>query len=234
MKKNQNPIGGVNKTRAFTLIELLVVISIMGVLAALTIPVLGKIKEGNYKKVARAELGQIEMALENYKAKYGTYPPCNQNPASANYEPAIMNQLYYELSGTTNNGSAFVTLDGRSQLDITPANEVKTAYGVEGFVNCAKGVGDEVLRAHNFLPSLKESQYNTYVSNNLVRTTELVTSVGGPDQQYQPLKAPNLNPFRYLYPGTNNPNSYDLWVDICIKGRTNRISNWSRQVQILH
>jgi hypothetical protein len=41
------------------------------------------------------------------------------------------------------------------------------------------------------------------------------------------------NPFRYVYPGTNNPSSYDLWIDLSISGKTNRISNWTRQPQIL-
>ena len=38
-----------------------------------------------------------------------------------------------------------------------------------------------------------------------------------------------LNPWRYNsgHP-TNNPNSYDLWVDVLIRGKTNRFCNWSR------
>jgi hypothetical protein len=56
--------------------------------------------------------------------------------------------------------------------------------------------------------------------------------VGGPDQSYQPLAAPGINPFRYVYPGTNNPNSYDLWVQLVISGQTNLVCNWSKQVQI--
>ena len=52
------------------------------------------------------------------------------------------------------------------------------------------------------------------------------------DDAYQPLKAPGLNPFRYVYPGVNNPSSYDLWVQLVIGGKTNLVCNWSRQVQI--
>jgi len=47
----------------------------MGVLAGFTIPVLNSVKAAQYKKVARGELEHIETALENYKAKYGVYPP---------------------------------------------------------------------------------------------------------------------------------------------------------------
>jgi hypothetical protein len=43
-----------------------------------------------------------------------------------------------------------------------------------------------------------------------------------------------VNPFSYnsVNP-THNPNSYDLWVDLVIGGKTNRISNWSKQYQII-
>ena len=83
---------------AFTLIELLVVIAIMGVLAALIFPVLGEVKKRQYINHAQAEMAQLETAIERYKAAYGFYPPGNQlNPANP-----LVNQLYYELTGTTN------------------------------------------------------------------------------------------------------------------------------------
>lgn len=210
--------------RAFTLIELLVVISIMAILAAFTFPVVGALKRQQYLKTASAELNQIETALDNYKNKYGVYPPGNAaNP--------LLNQLYYELAGTAINGADFVTLDGGSQIKIA---DVQTAYGVGGFINCSKGGGEDAQVARNFLPSLKPNRINKFVTNNLtVQTTMLVTSVGGPDQNYQPLNAPGLNPFRYAYPGTNNVGSYDLWIDLKISGKTNRLSNWHAGPQIL-
>lgn len=215
----------------FTLIELLVVISIIGVLAAFTIPVLKSVKASQYKKVAKAELARIEAELENYKAKYGVYPPGNQLTPSATYAPALFNQLYYELAGTTKNGNTFETLDGSASLS---ANEVKAAYGVDGFVNSTKGSGEDSQPAQNFLVEIKPNQINSYITNNNVRTTELVTSVGGPDKDYRPLgsHAEGINPFRYVYPGTHNPKSYDLWVQLVISGKTNLICNWSDQVQI--
>ena len=104
-----------------------------------------------------------------------------------------------------------------------------------GVENCTQGGGEDGISAKDFLPSLKQNQINNYVSNNLVYpTTMIVTSVGGPDDAYRPLGASALNPFRYNSTNpTNNPGSYDLWIDLRISGKTNRISNWSRQVQIL-
>src|SRR5450755_3364218 len=60
---------------AFTLIELLVVITIIGVLAAFTIPVLSSVKRQQYIRHTQAELALLETAIERYKATYGFYPP---------------------------------------------------------------------------------------------------------------------------------------------------------------
>ena len=222
MKTIVNRKSQIVNRAAFTLVELLVVISIIGVLAGFTIPVLKMAKAAQYKKVARGELEFIETALENYKAKYGAYPPGNAaNP--------LLTQLYYELAGTTVSGANYVTLDGSAQI---PVASVASAYGVGGFVNCTKGNGEDDIKAKNFLPGLSSKQLYYPVTNNFVPTTLIVTTVGGPDDSYKPLNASALNPFRYRYPGVNNPNSYDLWVQLVISGKTNLICNWSRQVQI--
>src|SRR5215471_8225365 len=80
---------------AFTLIELLVVIAIMAILAALIIPITGAVTRAKLRSRTRAELRSIETAIEDYKTKKGFYPPDNPNNNS------YLNQLYYELSGTT-------------------------------------------------------------------------------------------------------------------------------------
>ena len=233
----KTPEPETRNARGFTLIELLVVISIIGVLAGFTIPVLMSVKRQQYIKVARAELEQLQTALENYKAKYGVYPPSNQNLASSTYQPALLSQLYYELSGVTRTTIGgvdyYVTLDGSAQIAET---DVPKAYGVGGFINATKGTGEDAAPAQNFLSGLKANQLNSFITNGPpvtgIRTTELVTAVGGPDQTYQPLGGAGINPFRYLYPGTNNPGSYDLWVQLVIRGKTNLICNWSKQVLI--
>jgi prepilin-type N-terminal cleavage/methylation domain-containing protein len=233
MNKIANRKSEIGNSRGFTLIELLVVIAIIGVLAAFTLPVLRSVKRQQYIRTANAELGQLETALENFKAKYGTYPPDNQNSANLSvtppYDPALFNQLYYELSGTTISGGNFVTLDGSSTIAI---GDVPKAYGVGGFVNCTQGGGEDGKVAQNFISGLSARELNYYVTNNSVQTTAIITSVGGPDDIYKPLGASGINPFRYIYPGTHNLGSYDLWVQLVINGQTNLVCNWSRQVQI--
>ena len=43
-----------------------------------------------------------------------------------------------------------------------------------------------------------------------------------------------LNPWRYnsSHP-THNQATYDLWVDVIVDGKTNRISNWSDKPDIV-
>jgi prepilin-type N-terminal cleavage/methylation domain-containing protein len=210
----------------FTLIELLVVISIIGVLAAITIPALGAVKKSQYKNTARVELKQIEAAIDKYKAKYGVYPPSNRNTSGGTYDALNFPPLYYELTGVTNNPVAhtYTTLDGATTIGET---DYKNAYGVAGIINCTKGSGDDKLAAENFLSGLKV-KVNDLVTNNGVRTTAILTSVGGPDDSYKPLNASGMNPFRYNSANpTNSPNAFDLWVDLSISGKITRINNWS-------
>jgi len=229
--------------RAFTLIELLVVISIIAILAAFTIPVLKTIARKKVLDRTRAEMAQIETAIDSYKAAYGFYPPGNgrtpkYDPATpATWDQAMINPLYFELLGTTNNKPAdpvngtYYTLDGSA--NIGAGSDIDNAFGVSGFVNTMKpGVGEDVPAARNFLPGLNPNRFMS-ASNNTVLATVLVASVGGPDVNYRPFHGtPNFNPWRYVYPGINNPSSYDLWVQLSIGGRTNLICNWSQQPQL--
>jgi prepilin-type N-terminal cleavage/methylation domain-containing protein len=218
------------RRRAFTLVELLVVISIIAVLAAFLIPVAGSVARSRKISVAQSELQQIETALENYKAKYGAYPPSNTN------NPAV-NQLYYELSGTTNviagGVPSYQTVDAASTVSV--ATYINT-FSVGGIVNCSKGNGEDVVLAKDFLPGLKSNQGIANASN----VVYLVTSVGGPDPigpppLYQPVYNFNGNPICYnsVNP-TNNPNSYDLWVDLSFSHKINRVSNWSTRPEIVN
>ncbi len=236
MKTNQSNLS---TQRAFTLIELLVVISIIGVIAGMTLVVAGSVGKTRKISVVKGELAAIASALENYKAKYGVYPPSNKNTASATYTPAMLSQLYYELSGTSVKGADFVTLDGSSSIPINDSGkDVKAAYGVGGFINCSKGGGEDVAAAKNFLPSISHNQLYVNWTNpgpNGAATTILKTSVGGPDDNYNPLSATGSdrpNPVRYVYPGTNNVGGYDLWVQLQISGKKYLVCNWSKSVQV--
>ena len=154
-----------------------------------------------------------------YKDKLGTYPPDNQGSGP-------VNQLYYELAGTTFDPAAntYTTLDGSAKLDATT---LPTLFGpnVTGFQNCTRGNGDEGMKAQKFLGELLPSQVGE--TNN---AKILVASVGWPAGPPNPLLGSTLTPIHYNSSNpTNNTRTYDLWVDIFVGGKTNRICNWSTE-----
>ncbi len=231
-----NPQFAIRNFQAFTLIELLVVISIIALLAAFTIPVLHTVARKKILDRTHGEMEQLETAIDSYKATYGFYPPSNvgYNPANlTTWNYALFNPLYFELIGTTNNGSRFYAQDGTASVRI---GGLTTVLGVSGFINCTKsGVGEDAPAAKDFLPELTPNRIGVSITNSLDPSNPvalLLAAVGGPDPGYRPLGGSGINPWRYVSPGINNPNSYDLWVQLVISGRTNLVCNWSKQTQL--
>jgi prepilin-type N-terminal cleavage/methylation domain-containing protein len=217
---------------AFTLIELLVVMAVIGVLAAMLLGVVGGVKKKQYIYNTQAEMEKIETALERYKAAYGAYPPTSPAPPTS----TLVNPLFYELMGTIYSPSAdnYTNLDG--SLPALTTAYVKSAFGVGGFVNCTKpGAGEDSAKARSFISDLRANQIYNFTNSTTgpLGVNLLIGSVNGPDATYKPLGLADLNPWRYNSSNpTNNPGSYDLWIQLVVGGKTNLICNWSKQVQI--
>jgi len=212
--------------RAFTLIELLVVLAVIGLLAALTFPALRAAKLSMLRARAKSEMTQVETAIERYKDRFGHYPPDNR--ISANPDPYALNQLYYELLGTTNSSGVFQTLDGSAQI---ADGSLPAVFGpnVTGFLNCARTGGDEAVNAVSFLKGLKPGQFLAITNGtSAVPVCNLLgANLDGP-LIYKNAVGAKLNPWRYNSSSpTNNLNSFDLWIDVDAGGKTNRICNWS-------
>lgn len=60
--------------RAFTLVELLVVISIVALLAAVMLPVLGRVREGGRRTTCASNLRQLGLAFQQYMQDNRRYP----------------------------------------------------------------------------------------------------------------------------------------------------------------
>jgi prepilin-type N-terminal cleavage/methylation domain-containing protein len=235
-----SPLRDRRASRAFSLIELLVVIGVIVILAAMTFPAINAVKRAQAIHRAQAELSLIESAIEAYHTKLGFYPPDNPlipTPGTTNW---CINQLYYELLGTTKNDNGiFQTLDGSAQI---AATQFKAAFSastkVAGFMNCSRpGAGDDTPNAVKFLSGLRPAQFLpvTMAGSTPVKCTVLGVSMGGPP--VFTFTGPTGEIVPYGYNSSNpqhNPKSFDLWVDIVVGDKTNRISNWSAKPIIVY
>jgi len=207
---------------AFTLIELLVVISIIGILAGLTLGLASLAGRKGAESRVRGEMTKLINAIENYKVAVGSYPPDHPGFPSTN-------QLFYELSGTlyTNiaDGGSFY-IPGRQ--DLLPAKNIPFYFGSQGFANAARDP-----KELKFTESFKASQVKRIKTSAPIEV--LAVPMKGPANRSLP-GVDNLpvNPWFYVSTSpTNNPDRFDLWAEVLIRGKVVRFSNWEKDPVVL-
>jgi len=209
----------------FTLIELLMVIAVMGILAALTVGVMGPISNTRKRKGMEADLKRLVTAIENYKAKFHHYPPDNRD--RNNFDRDWLHPLYYELTGTLvvgSNKEQFQSVDGVGQSLVGgQGGDIQRYLGVPGFVNSSVKRSDVKI----FLTDLRPAQHITAKVGPDIEV--LCATVPGPNKNLVTPTGKEFNPWRYNSSSpTNNPGKFDLWAEVVIGSTTNVIGNWHR------
>ena len=197
--------------RGFTLIEMLMVIAIIAIVAGLVVGLVAVATATKRLSRAKAERDRLVLLIESYKSKLGVYPPGNPNPNNPH-----MNTLFYELAGAirdTNRTAANPTYITPFAPDIQ-GSVLNSSFGVNGIQNAVDILG-ETNQVHQLLKDIHPDQ-----TNQISGGVSLVVPIDGPNGR--------PNPWNYLV-GENavhNKESFDLWVDIIVRGKTNRIGNW--------
>lgn len=96
-----------NAQKGFSLIELLVVIAVIGILAAIIIPVVGRVRQSAAETAGKAQFSQWRQAFELYKQEYGYYPQFGDtsNDFLVNRGDDDGNRFYESLTGRNADGS---------------------------------------------------------------------------------------------------------------------------------
>ena len=85
---------------AFTLVELLAVITIIAILAGLTLGAAGAVRRHGATSTAKAEVAALQAACDRYYADNNSYPIGTANPVTVT-APASATNLFSSLVGST-------------------------------------------------------------------------------------------------------------------------------------
>jgi prepilin-type N-terminal cleavage/methylation domain-containing protein len=105
-----NPLTPRRPTAAFTLVELLAVITVIGILAGLTLGAAGAVRRHGAASTAKAEVAALQAACDRYFADNNLYP---SNTSAA---PSAVNPTTYTAAGQV----LFTNLLGSATLTAAP------------------------------------------------------------------------------------------------------------------
>jgi prepilin-type N-terminal cleavage/methylation domain-containing protein len=105
---------------AFTLVELLAVITIIGILAGLTLGAAGAVRRHGATSTAKAEVAALQAACDRYFADNNQYPTTNSMP-----DPSSSSDVNPSLGSTygTAGKALFNSLFGTNQYNLPPSTK---------------------------------------------------------------------------------------------------------------
>jgi type IV pilus assembly protein PilA len=149
------------KEEGFTLIELLVVMIIIGILAAIAIPVFLSQRQKGYDASVKSDLRTMANELESYQTDYQSYPPTGTTFAATSGTAGSWN-IY--------TGDAIRISTGNSFAYFT--NTAGTAY-------CVQGVNTKGTHAWEYISDLGGLQAAGTLSTNALGSACTVPTGAG-------------------------------------------------------
>ena len=107
------PLRPLREQSAFTLIELLAVITIIGILAGLTLGAAGAVRRHGATSTAKAEVAALQAACDRYFADNNLYP------SNTSTDPSAVNPTSYTNAGQV----LFSNLVGSAKLSVAPTSK---------------------------------------------------------------------------------------------------------------
>ncbi len=110
----------------FTLMELLVVITIIVILASLTMGGLGFMQRNQAVQKCKAQIAMLGTGLEEYKLDFGRYPVANDTGATSDLGS---NVLYRALYWDSDSNGAGIGADPNQRVYLTELDPTSTKQG---------------------------------------------------------------------------------------------------------
>ena len=204
--KRDSFCGHSQSQRSFTLVEILVVVAIIAVLTALVLQGASIAARKRDRSRVEAQLERLKLVIEDYKLRFGTYPP--DNPADV-----AGSRLYDELRGYGVLNKPGTANPARQAKDYLPALQSDEWVVIDRATGQAIG-RDEVL-----------------YKDGVIYRDRVIYPEGVPYLSVSALPIGPNQPNRLNYNSSSpkrNPGSYDLWADYAERGTLKRITigNW--------
>lgn len=179
-----------NRGAGFTLVELLVVISIIGLLAALIVPVVKRVQNSSMKAGSASNLRQIGVAMMSYTAEYGRFPPPRSDPSKASSFVTVFGWVGKKPLRPT--GASSLTADKR------PLNAYLGNFTVDSEVKVAHAPADRVCDASGKGVSAYDWFGSSYSFNYTDKRESLIPKGSVPETTESISPASIIHPARFI------------------------------------
>lgn len=223
-----------NKKRAFTLIELLVVVAVIGVLIAILLPTLGKVRSRASTAKCMSTIRGLNNAMDFYVTQWNKAMPYIGNPA-------VRTAAWNNVLRTTLSSGYGITLKARICPEAVSSNQIDRVFGGE-FVwfGAAKFAWGHSLQTgfedDGVTPIIASYGINGFVYSGSDLTTGIFANSSGAQQHRIPLKS-FASEVPYFVDATWRhiaPNMTDSWGANLQDPGTYDVINWPMSYALIN